>query len=103
VPNRIYRFFVHAALALALLVAQAGALVHAASHEGNAHHGGLPHAQVCGQCLSFSTVLSVAGGSGIRPVLPVASCAALIKSADTGFHSASTPRPFWSRGPPASR
>jgi len=103
VPNRIYRFFVHAALALALLMAQAGALLHAASHEGNAHHGGLPHAQVCGQCLSFSTVLSVAGGSGIRPVLPAASCEALIKSADTGFLSSATPRPFWSRGPPASR
>jgi hypothetical protein len=103
VPNRSSRFLVHAALALALILAQAGALVHAASHEGILHHGGPQHAQVCGQCLSFSTVLSVAGGSGIRPVLPVASCETLIKSADTGFHSAATPRPFWSRGPPASR
>lgn len=90
-------------LAIALVLAQAGALLHAASHDGTAQGGTGIHAQLCGQCLSFSTVLAMAGspGTALAPpacIGPVPAGAVLVSLVD---HS--TPNSFRPRAPPRIR
>jgi hypothetical protein len=90
-------------LAFALLFAQAGALLHASSHAAEKRDTTGLHSQLCGQCLSFSTVFALASG-GTSAIVP------LEHAAETYVHSAPAPltghRPasaFRSRAPPAPR
>lgn len=90
-------------LAIALVLAQAGALLHAASHDGPGQGGPGIHAQLCGQCLSFSTVLAVAGGpdtplAAPACIGPVPAGAGLVSLVDRG-----TPNSFRPRAPPRIR
>ena len=64
--------FINTLLVLALVLAQAGAIVHALGHADTRNEGTARHAGLCGDCLSFSNVLSVAGGgtSGSLPAGP---------------------------------
>ena len=90
-------------LAIALLLAQVGALLHAASHDGpRPGHAGI-HAQLCGQCLSFSTVLSVAGGPGAGSVLPEYVVASPAGTAPPALADRRAPSAFRSRAPPRAR
>lgn len=88
------------ALGLALLLAQAGALLHATSHVGDRQdHSGL-HSQLCDACLSFSTIFAMAGGPGTAPVLPPAIFAFLAVFAIVSLIERTVPRAFRSRAPP---
>jgi hypothetical protein len=94
------RILVNFALSLALMLAQAGALLHFLGHDESSQPGSAHPAQLCGQCLLFSTVMSAAGGGQ-----------ALLVTFDAGGPTPPTViqhmpggdaahRYFWSRGPP---
>jgi hypothetical protein len=99
--RRTHRLYPFLALALALLIAQAGALVHATSHLKQ-DAGGL-HSQLCGQCLSYSTMFAMAGGAGTAPPLPVLAKTLLASAAIVSLIDRSVPRAFRSRAPPRPR
>jgi hypothetical protein len=91
------------ALLAFLLIVQAGALLHASSHAADGRDGSGVPTQLCGQCLSFSTIFSMAGGPSAL-VIPLALAFALFAAALiaplTGQPLA---RAFRSRAPPRSR
>jgi|SRR5687767_3796288 hypothetical protein len=89
-------------LAFALLFAQAGALLHASSHTAEKRDTAGLHT-LCTQCLSFSTVLSIAPGAGAT-TLPLALFAIFVACALVA--PVTTRRPtlaFRSRAPPSPR
>ena len=90
-------------LAIALVLAQVGALLHASSHDDTSQGGTGIHAQLCGQCLSFSTVLAVAGSHG-APLAPL-DCIGTLPAgvALVSLVDRETPNPFRSRAPPRIR
>lgn len=102
-PNRPPRLLPLVALAAALLVAQVGALLHASSHVDDPQDRSGIHAQLCAQCLSFSTVLATSGSSAAPVALPV--IAEGIPLVATILASAGRPAPasYHSRAPPRSR
>jgi hypothetical protein len=90
-------------LAFALLFAQAGALLHATSHAAERRDTTGLHTQLCGQCLSFSTVLAFAAGgaSYVAPLQHIAEiCVGVATAPLTGHRPAAA---FRSRAPPAPR
>jgi hypothetical protein len=90
-------------LAFALLFAQAGALLHATSHAAEKRDTTGLHSQLCGQCLSFSTVFALASGGAsiIAPLAPSVEIYVGVATAPlTGQRPASA---FRSRAPPAPR
>ena len=98
--RRTPRPFPCIALGLALFLAQVGALQHSTSHLGTLQdHPGL-HSQLCGDCVSFSTIFSMAGGPGTMSVLPPAIVAFLVVSAIVSLIERAVPRAFRSRAPP---
>lgn len=88
------------ALAIVLLLAQMGALLHALSHAHAAQDGAGIHAQVCGQCLTFSTVLSMAGAPGGPLVVANLALAVLMFATVVSLVSRAAPRAFCPRAPP---
>jgi hypothetical protein len=98
------KLLVHLALALAIVLAQAGALVHAASHAGKPLDAGTSaHAALCGHCLTFSTVLGAAAPHA--PGLGPADALATTRFDARVVAAVASPSPgaFWSRGPPILR
>jgi hypothetical protein len=91
------------ALALALLLAQVGAMVHASSHFDPSKDRAGVHSQLCGQCLSFSTIFSMGGAPSGMPVLPTPALALLAMAALVSLIERAAPRAFQSRAPPRSR
>jgi hypothetical protein len=90
------------ALSLTLFLAQAGALLHLASHVGAAQdHPGLP-SQLCDACLSFSTIFSMAGGPGSAPLLPAAIVAFDRDLGRASLVDQAVRRAFRPRAPPRS-
>lgn len=87
-------------LAIALFVAQVGALLHATSHVDPRQDGTRVHVQLCSQCLSFSSVLSMAGTPSAPFVLPGVSAAVLALAAILSLVDRSAPNAFRSRAPP---
>jgi len=88
------------ALGLALLLAQAGALLHGSGHASDPqNHPGL-HTQLCDACLSFSTIFSMSGGPGTLPLLPPAVAAFLVAISIVSLIGRRAPRAFRSRAPP---
>lgn len=88
------------ALGLALLLAQAGALLHTTGHANDPqNHSGL-HTQLCDACLSFSTIFSMSGGPGTLPLLPAAIAAFLVVYSIVSLIERRAPRAFRSRAPP---
>jgi len=87
-------------LALALLLAQVGALLHATSHVDARQDSTRVHVQLCGQCLSFSTMLSMAGAPGALFALPGVCVAVLALAAILSLVDRATPSAFRSRAPP---
>lgn len=98
------KLLVHLALVLAIVLAQAGALVHAASHAGKASDtGSAAHAALCGHCLGFSTVLGAVAPDA-RGLVPVDADATTRCDAGTvAAVASSSPSAFWCRGPPTLR
>ena len=88
------------ALGLALLVAQAGALLHSTSHSGEPQDQSGLHSQLCEACVSFSTIFSMAGGPGTMPVLPAPVVAFLVVPAILSLIERAVPSAFRSRAPP---
>ena len=89
-------------LAFAMLFAQAGALLHASSHSAEQRDTAGLHT-LCTQCLSFSTVLSIAPGTGAI-TLPLALFVLFVTGALVA--PVTTRRPilaFRSRAPPSPR
>ena len=98
--RRTPRPFPCIALGLALFVAQVGALLHSTSHVGTPQdHAGL-HSLLCGDCVSFSTIFSMAGGPGTTPVLPNLIVAFMLVAAIVSLIERSAPRAYLSRAPP---
>ena len=94
------RLIVHLALAIALVLAQAGALLHLTSHGKASHGNGATHAQLCGQCMGSSTVLGAAGVPGASlpaALLPESSPASTASEPTCATASCSA---FRSRAPP---
>jgi hypothetical protein len=90
-------------LAFALLFAQAGALLHASSHAAEKRDTTGLHTQLCGQCLSFSTVFALASG-GAAIVMPLAHAVASYVSVAVAPLTGQRPAAaFRSRAPPAPR
>jgi len=87
-------------LAIALLLAQVGALLHAASHVDGRQDSTRIHVQLCGQCLSFSTVLSMAGTPSALFALPDVSAAVLVLASILSLVERATPAAFRPRAPP---
>jgi hypothetical protein len=98
--RRSSRLIVHLVLAIALVLAQAGALLHLTSHGKAAHGNGATHAQLCGQCIGSSTVLGAAGVPGAA--LPAAFLSASSPASTESKFSCPTAsfRAFRSRAPP---
>jgi hypothetical protein len=89
-------------LAFALLFAQAGALLHATTHAVEQRDTAALHT-LCTQCLSFSTVLSIARGSDAL-TLPLALFAVSLACALVAPLAAQVrPLAFRSRAPPSPR
>jgi hypothetical protein len=88
------------ALAIALLLAQVGALLHALSHADVAQDDAGIHAELCGQCLTFSTVLSMAGAPGGPSLLPDLATAVLAIGAIISLVGRAAPQAFRARAPP---
>lgn len=91
-------------LALALNLAQVGAMAHAYSH-GTAPRGPdriVVHASLCGECTVFGVVLlpGVAASAGCVPALP----ASFSPSSENGgpFAAVGSRHHFEAQGPPAS-
>ena len=100
---RTRRPWVSLALALALLIAQAGALLHASSHVVDGREGSGAPTQLCSQCLSYSTIFSMASGTTIVAAtlaLVFVFVATTIVAPLTGQSAA---RAFRSRAPPRNR
>jgi hypothetical protein len=97
------RLLLSVALAIALLLAQAGALLHAANHVDEPRDRSGIHAQVCAQCLSFSTVLATAGSTAAP--IAIAVIAAGVPPVAAILASAGRPAPasYQSRAPPRPR
>ena len=91
------------ALAAALLFAQVGALLHASSHVDDPQDRSGIHAQLCAQCLSFSTVLATAGSSATPFALPVIADGVPPVAAILASAGRPTPAPYQSRAPPRRR
>lgn len=91
-------------LAFALLLAQAGALLHASGHADAPRDRSGVHAQLCVQCLSYSGVFSLAGGSP-RPSLALPRIGATVLPLPVILLVAdrATARAFRSRAPPRAR
>ncbi|MGH8308218.1 MAG: hypothetical protein ACRETX_00320 [Steroidobacteraceae bacterium] len=88
-------------LALALLVAQSAAQAHAHSHRFT-DLAGAPSTQLCGECLCFAPLLTVAGGSHHVLLIPRGDAEPV-----TGADCVSNPpqrhyRTFQPRAPPPS-
>jgi len=83
-----------------LLLAQVGALLHALSHAHAAQDGAGIHAQVCGQCLTFSTVMSMSGAPRGPLSLPNVATAVLALAAIISLVGRAAPRAFSARAPP---
>jgi len=83
-----------------LLLAQVGALLHALSHAHAAQDGAGIHAQVCGQCLTFSTVMSMSGAPRGPLLLPNVATAVLALAAIISLVGRAAPRAFSARAPP---
>lgn len=99
---RTRRPWVSLLLAFALLIAQTGALVHAASHAADREGSGAP-TQLCGHCLSYSTILSMA--SGTSTVVVALALAFVLYASTIVAPLAGQPaaRAFRSRAPPRNR
>lgn len=88
------------ALGLALILAQAGALLHSSSHGGATPDHPRLHEQLCDACLSFSTIFSMAGGPGSAHSLPSLIVAFVLVSAIASLIERLALRAFQSRAPP---
>jgi hypothetical protein len=62
VTRRNRRWFVHV-LSLALLFAQLGMVVHASSHLKPDPHATPTQSQLCGECISFTSMQNMVGGT----------------------------------------
>jgi hypothetical protein len=98
--RRTPRPFPCIALGLALFLAQVGALLHSSSHVGTSQDRPGLHSQLCGDCVSFSTIFSMAGGPGTAPVLPSLIVAFMLIAAIVSLIERAVPRAFLSRAPP---
>jgi hypothetical protein len=99
-PGRTPRLLPCIALGLALFLAQVVALLHSSSHVGSAQSPPGTHAQLCGACLSFSTIFSMAGGPGKMLVLPNLIVAFMLVAAIVSLIEQHAFRAFQSRAPP---
>ena len=98
---RTRRPWVGLVLAFALLIAQAGALLHGASHAADGREGA--PTQLCGHCLSYSTMFSMASGTSavvVALALAFVLHASTIVAPLTGQPAAQA---FKSRAPPRNR
>jgi len=90
-------------VAFALLFAQAGALLHASSHLAERRDSTGLHTQLCGQCLSFSTLFAFASG-GPSISIPPALYARGVASSLAAPLIQQRPAPaFRARAPPLPR
>ena len=102
-PRHGSRLLACLALAVALFLAQAGALLHASSHVDDPTDRSGIHAQLCSQCLSFSAVLSMAAGPGTPFALPNLLLTVLAGAALLSLVTREAPGAFRSRAPPRPR
>jgi hypothetical protein len=93
-------------LALALAIAQFGAVAHAYSHlhrgQDSTDHSGL-HAARCGDCASFGTLLVPGAMVARNQALPFDSTNALVQAGFTSSVSAAVRHYFQAQGPPRLR
>jgi hypothetical protein len=100
---RARRPWVSLVLALALLIAQAGALLHAASHLADGREGSGAPTQLCTQCLSYSTIFSMASGTETVVVALALVFALYVSTIVAPLTGQSAARAFRSRAPPRNR
>jgi hypothetical protein len=90
-------------LALALLIAQAGALLHASSHLADRREGSGAPTQLCTQCLAYSTIFSMASGTDTVVVALALVFALYTSTLVAPLAGQPAARAFRSRAPPRNR
>jgi hypothetical protein len=90
-------------LALGLLFAQTGALVHACSHlrAAGERQGAPAPSSMCGDCLSFAPLLAAAGGTGPAPPAVVPESGTRYRMLTALLVGQARHRAFRSRAPPS--
>lgn len=89
-------------LVLALLFAQTGALLHQYSHLRTPGDPPPVSGQYCADCLSFSPLLTTAGGASQGLTIAPAQPGVRYRSPSLPSFSRSSPNAFLPRGPPTS-
>ena len=109
-PSIAQRFEFRIALiaAIALLIAQVGAVSHAYSHVATlggagAHQSGLGSHEICNDCLGFAPLLSAGAAPAALPQITPQGPVVAALVAGTSFVDRSPILAFRSRAPPASR
>jgi len=90
-------------LAFALLFAQAGALLHASSHAAEQRDTSGLHTQLCGQCLSYSTLFAFASGGPSVSVPPALYALGVASSLAAPLIERRPAPAFRARAPPLPR
>jgi hypothetical protein len=89
--------------AFALLFAQAGALLHASSHAAGQRDTSGLHTQLCGQCLSYSTLFAFASGGPSVAVPPALYALGVASSLAVPLIQQRPSPAFRARAPPLPR
>ncbi len=101
--NFLHRFELRIAAlaAVALLLAQLGAMSHAYSHDVTAaHQSGASSHELCNDCLGYAPVLSSAGAVGAMPCLEAQTHGRVAQAASQPGGDLSLNLAFRSRAPP---
>jgi hypothetical protein len=105
--SRRIEFRISALAALALLIAQMGAIAHAYTHRPSTQTSTYQQTQtsheVCGDCLNFAPLLSTAGTPATLPFSLQHSQSAPPQAAPLSFLDHRTYLAFRSRAPPVTR
>jgi hypothetical protein len=102
-PCRRYAARLGVFLALALLVAQTGAVMHQYSHlSASGKSRGVPatSSQSCPACQSYAPVLAAAGGTGLSPTFAPAQIGTTYRTLVAPLGGYSPQHAFLSRAPP---